>query len=252
MSKTLLEIVQDCLSICDSDTVDSIGDTWEATQIATLVKNEYEDFITEYNLPTLKKFSFLEGVGDTARPNLLKLPSNIKNVLWWKYDCRLDTADKKLYTNVVYLEPYDFVSRLNSLDSLDTTNNQVVVFDSEISLVIRKDKAPSFWTSFDNIYVVTDSYDAGVDATLQQSKTQAFVEYAPTFTIADTTVPELPNNLEALFYRTCENTVYTIFKQQVNPKLEMKERRLRIRAQRNKHKLDADQPNFKETVDYGR
>jgi hypothetical protein len=27
---------------------------------------------------------------------------------------------------------------------------------------------------------------------------------------------------------------------------------MRIRAQRNKHRVEADQPNFKETIDYGR
>jgi hypothetical protein len=91
-----------------------------------------------------------------------------------------------------------------------------------------------------------------VDATLQQSKTQAFLEYGPTFTQADTFVPDLPANLEALFYRTVENTAYALFKQTVNPKLEVKERRLRVRAQRNKHKADIQVSNYKDTINYGR
>lgn len=252
MAKTLLKIVQDVLSTCDSDTVDSIGATYEASQIATLAENIYYDIVNEYSLPTLRKFSFLEGVGDVDRPNLLKLPDNVRNVIWWKYDKRLDTGDKKQYNDVIYVEPIEFVNRCNQRDSLDTTRNQTIVFDSEISLVIGTDAAPAFWTTFDNKYVVTDSYDITIDATLQQSKTQAFVEYGPVFTVDDTFIPELPENLESLYYRSVENTAYTLFKQQSNPKLEQKERWLRIRAQRNKHRLDADQPSFKETINFGR
>lgn len=41
MRKTLLEMVQDILSEMDSDEVNSINDTVEAEQVATIIKNCY-------------------------------------------------------------------------------------------------------------------------------------------------------------------------------------------------------------------
>ena len=39
MKRTLLEMTQDILSAIDADEVNSIDDTVEATQVATIIKN---------------------------------------------------------------------------------------------------------------------------------------------------------------------------------------------------------------------
>jgi hypothetical protein len=251
MTKTLLDIVQDILSTLDSDTVDSISDTWEATQIANIVKNVYMDIVSEYGLPCNQKLGYLEGLGDTTWPTHLRIPTDVRRVLWWKYNKKLDTSDPSAYNDVVYLDPKEFVEYCNSRDSTDSTS-QIIEVEGGVYLTVQNNKAPTYWTSFDNEYVICDSFDSAVDATLQQSKVQAYLEYGPTFSVVDTFVADLPDNLEQLFYRTCENTAYALFKQTLNPKLERKEHNLRIRAQRNKEKLDDKQNNFRQRVDFGR
>lgn len=250
--KTLLEMVQDILYTIDSDTVNSISDTYESVQIVNIVRNVYKDIVTEYNLPTTKKLSYLQSVSNTSLPTHLRIPTNVKAVLWWKYDKRAETADPVDYKDVTYLSPQDFVEHCNRRDSTDTTNNLVIELDGEVTLVLDKLTAPTYWTSFDNDYIVCDSYDSTVDTTMQQSKTQAYVDYGPVFTVSDSFTPSLPENLEQLFYRTAESTAYALFKQQLNPKLEQKEHILRTRAQRNKEKLDAKQNNRHGSPNYGR
>jgi hypothetical protein len=252
MARTLLDMTQDILSTLDSDPVNSISDTYESLQVATLIKTTYQDIVEEYGLPTNQKLSYLEGVGDLDRPTHLKIPDNVRGLHWWKYDKRLDIADALMYTKVNYYSPIEFIEYCNQRDSLDTTNYQTITLEANVKIIIGKTAHPYIWTSFDNEYVVCDAYNSDVDATLQQSKTQAFLEYGPTFTFADAFVPDLPENLSTLLFRTAENTCYALFKQTVNPKLEQKERRLRIRAQRNKTKVDEQQNNVRGRPDYGR
>jgi hypothetical protein len=63
------------------------------------------------------------------------------------------------------------------------------------------------------------------------------------FTKESDFVVNLPQNLGSLLYRTAEGEAYAVYKQSVNPKLEQKERRLRIRAQRNKHRTQQFENN---------
>lgn len=250
--KTLLDMTQDILSTIDSDTVNSISDTYEALQIAAIIRNVYLDIVTEYNLPTTKKLTYLEAVSDTDRPTHLRLPTNVKALEWWKYDKRVLSGDAKNYQNITYLGPEAFINICNARDNTDTTNNKVVTLDGNVSLVVDKLTAPSYWTSFDNEYIICDSYDSTLESSLQQSKTQAYVDYGPVFTMEDTFVPALPENLEQLFYRTAENMSYSLFKQAVNPKLERKEHDLRVRTQRNKERLANKQNTRFGSADYGR
>jgi hypothetical protein len=250
--KTLLDMTQDILSTLDSDAVNSISDTYEALQVVGIIKNVYLDIVTEYNLPSTHKLSYLESVSDVTRPTHLHIPDEAKKVVWWKYDVRSEIADKKNYQDLVFLDPEAFVELCNQRDSLDTTNNQIVTLESNVTLVVSKVDPPHYWTSFDNDMIVCDAYDSTVDSSLQQSKTQAYLDYGPTFTIDDSFVPSLPENLEQLFYRTAENTAYQLFKQAVNPKLDRKEHDLRIRAQRNKEKLTNKDNKSSSYPNYGR
>lgn len=254
MAKTLLELVQDVLVTIDSDPVNSISDTYESLQIANFFKTEYDDFVAEYGLPSNQTLGALEAYGSAALPTILKLPDRCGALHWIKYDVRLEAGDDKNYRDLIYKDPKDFVDMCNQRPSTDTTNYMVCTmpWDANVTLTISKLDGPHYWTTFDNKYVVCDSYDSGIDTTLQQSKTQAFYELAPTFSLTDTFVPTLPENLYPLYYRTVEATAYAVFKQSLNPKLERKERMLRVRAQRNKFRVDEQQTPFKETPDYGR
>jgi hypothetical protein len=234
--QTLLDVVQGILNKLDSDAVSSIGDTVEADQIADLVRQVYFDIIDEYSLPGQRILTTLEGLSDLTKPNVLKIPDNTSSLLTFEYDTRLTSEDAIRYTPVCYMLPAEFLRMVNQRNSNDTDRFLVVNVVPNVSIITDVTQAPQKWTSFNDEHIVTDSYNAAIESTLQSSKTQVWVEKRHAFEKTDGFVFHLPQNLQSLFYRTAENEAYAIAKQVVNPKLEQKESRLRIRAQRNKHR----------------
>jgi hypothetical protein len=243
MSQTLLDVVQGILSKIDSDAVNDIGDTVESDQIADIVKQTYYDIIDEYELPGQRVLGTLEGLGDIERPNLLQIPEDTQALLNWQYDARLNDQDPLRYIPMEYRLPVDFLKTVNQRNSLDTVTYKVVQVNPDVKIIVDITAAPRYWTSFDDRIIVTDNVDLTIDTTLQASKTQAWMEKRWVFHKESDFVINLPQNLESLLYRTAENEAYAVYKQSVNPKLEQKERRLRIRAQRNKHRTQQYQNN---------
>jgi hypothetical protein len=243
MAQTLLDIVQGILSKLDSDTVNDIGDTVESDQVADIVKQTYYDIIDEFQLPGQRVLTTLESIGDLTRPNLLRVPANTQSLISWQYDARESPTDPLRYIPMEYRLPMDFLKSINYRNSLDTESNMVVQVNPNVNMVVDIRSAPKYWTSFDDDIIVTDNIDLAVDATLQSAKTQAWIEQRMTFVKDSDFVIELPENLGSLLYRTAENEAYSVFKQTVNPKLEQKERRLRIRAERNKHRTQQYENN---------
>lgn len=253
MARTLLDVVQGILSTLDSDTVSSIGDTVEADQVADIVRQVYFDIIDEYQLPGQRVITTLESVSDTARPNLLKLPDDTQSLIQWQYDTRTSPTDPLHYSPVEYRTPVAFLGMVNQRNSGDTERMLVVQVTPEVNIIVDTSTSPRYWTSFDDKYIVTDNVNFDVDATLQGSKTQAFLEKRHIFLKEDSFVINLPQNLESLLFRTAEGTAYAIDKQTVNPKLEQKEKRMRIRAERNKHRSQQYENNLLNGApDYGR
>jgi hypothetical protein len=253
MAQTLLDVVQGILSKLDSDAVNSISDTVESDQVADIVKQTYYDIIDEYQLPGQRVLTTLEGVSDPSRPNTLKIPENTQALLSWKYDTREADGDPLRYVELKYKTPKDFLTTINYRNSNDTSTYSVVEVSPGVRMVVDIRSAPACWTSFDDETIVTDNVNLAVDATLQSSKTQAWLEKRWVFHKEDAFVITLPENLGSLLYRTAENEAYAVYKQVVNPKLEQKERRLRIRAQRNKHRTQQFENNtMNGAPNYGR
>lgn len=247
--RTLLELTQEILSSMDSDGVNSISDTIEATQVAQVIRRTYFNIVAELDLPFKNDIVNLTGLGDVTKPTHFLIPENVQQVYWIKYDKRDAVASAKEYLDVVYKTPEEFVRFVSSRDSTDTTSNQVVQYNANSPLVISKIYSPSYWTSFDDEYIVMDSYDSDVDSTLQTSKVMSHGSISPTFTFTDAAIPDLPENLFPLLYAQAEGVCHANHKQTVNPKSEQIENRLRIRQQRNKWR---ESRMTHEGVNYGR
>jgi hypothetical protein len=232
--QTLLDMTQDILSAIDGDEVNSISDTVEAMQVVAIIKRCYLDIVTEHELPCNEGLTKLIGLGDVDKPNVMQIPESVSKVNWIQYDCREDVDGDKEYRDMKYLAPLDFMHLVNSRSSTDTDNNVVVEIETDVPLVIDKTKAPTYWTSFDDEYIVFDSYNSDVDSTLQQSKSIIHAGSEPTFTIDDDFIPDLPENLFSYLYNKAEANAFAKLKQETNIKTEQSENRHRIRAQRNK------------------
>ena len=66
MQKTLLQIVQSILDEMDADNVNSIGDTIESIQVASIVRDCYEELLSNRNWPHMKQLIQLEASRSTG------------------------------------------------------------------------------------------------------------------------------------------------------------------------------------------
>lgn len=220
MRKTLLELVQDILNDLDSDNVNSITDTIESEQVASIVRNCYFEMMGNRNWPHLKKLFQLEHSGTLERPNYLAIPVLLKEMEFFKYEVQR-IGEKIQLRKIKFMNPDDFLEMISGRDS--TADNIKTVTDfSGSKLLIYKDRAPTYWTTFDDYYIVTDSYDETVDDTLQKSKTQCLGWMHPTWTHVDTFIPDLPAEAFPALFAEAKSTAFIDIKQMANQKAEQK------------------------------
>lgn len=224
---TLLEIVQDILNDMESDNINSINDSLEAQEVASIVRNTFYEIINSRLWPTNASIVQLTSLSSTDKPTHLRLDDNMNNIDWIKYDVRKQVADKIEYKTIEYQEPSVFLSNILTRDSNDSTV-QTVSEASGIKLLIKNNTAPTYWTTFDDEYIIFDSFDSGIDFTIQKSKTMASVYIEPTFQLIDSYVPDLPTKAFAYFVAEAKSSCFEKIKQAPSSKEEQKSRRQRV------------------------
>lgn len=224
---TLLEIVQDILSDMEDDEVNSISDTSSSESVARIVRTCYYELVDELSLPGNDRLMELEAVSDPNRPNYLKLPDDYIKLHWFKYNGQ----------DVKYLSPWEF---LRFIEKRDTGAN--VVDFGGVTLKIDDTSQPTYWTSFDDKYLVLDSFNKNEESTLQASKTQALVQLEFDFRLADDTVPDLPSRLFPTLLSKSKARAFVAFKQVSNVKEDQAERRGLVRHQNDRVRTNGPQP----------
>lgn len=191
MKRTLLELVQNILSDMDGDEVNSISDTAESEQVAAIVKSTYNAIISHTSWPHTRRAVALVPRSDNDLPTHMTVLESLKELISVRYNKARVGENRKNYKEVSYVDPDTFLRKTNHRDN--TKNNiDIIIDDSGIELLIQNDKAPDFYTSFDDRGLVFDSYDQQVDTTLQQSKLQAQGYIIPEFLVEDSFIPDLP------------------------------------------------------------
>lgn len=219
--KTLLEMVQDILNDLDSDSVNSINDTIESIQVAQIIRSAFDNIIDNRNWPHLRKTVQLDESGVLLKPNYLKIPDTWKELELFRYDKHKLGDARILFQDVVYKEPDAFLRYTSQRDSTSATVTTVSDF-SGVKLLIQNNMAPTYWTSFDDQYVVTDSYDSAVDGTLQKSKTQCLAYISPTWVHSDDAIPNLPTEAFTALLEEAKSAAFVTLKQSNNPKAEQR------------------------------
>lgn len=220
MSKpTLLAIVQEILSDMDSDVINSIDDTDEAGQVAQIVKSTYDAMISNRNWAHTKRILKVDVYSDNTKPTHLLVQDEIKEMISIFYDKKKLGETRLQYLEVDWLEPDDFLRFTNKRNN-DDTNTMVVTDPSGVKLLIQNDKAPTYYTSFDDKTIVFDSYDSTVDNTIQTSKTQARAYVIPEFLISDDTIPDLPREAFSALIEEAKSKAMFKLKQMSDSKAE--------------------------------
>jgi hypothetical protein len=113
MKYTLLEIVSDILSDMDSDFVDSINDTDEATQVAQIVKTTYQAMMSNRNWPHTARLIHLTPFTDNTLPTHMRVEEEYKELISVFYDCRKTLTGRLDFRQMKYLEPDAFLRYIN-------------------------------------------------------------------------------------------------------------------------------------------
>lgn len=220
MKMTLLEIVSDILNEMDSDAVNSISDTVESEQVAQIVKSCYYEMMGNRNWPHLRKLFQMEHAGDLTKPNYLKIPDSLKELELFRYECQAEDGNI-VQKEIKFEYPDVFLKRISSRNSNNSDISTVIDYSGS-KLLILNNVAPSYWTSFDDKYIVTDSYDSQEDDTLKKSKTSCLGYIHPSWTHSDTFIPDLPSEAFPALLAEAKSTSFNSVKQMMNQKAEQK------------------------------
>ncbi len=247
-------MVQNILSSLDGDEVSTYNETTESLQVAYIIRTTFFDIVSREDFPI--QFTFFELTeSSSATPTIMTLPSNL-SVNWIKYNGILE-ADGETSPNfqpVSWMPLDQFMERMYGLSSDDT---DVTAFSTTINSTTHdffalNNKAPSYYTTFNDSTVIFDSFNSDEEDYLEAAKTQAYGQKIPTFTLADATVADLPPRMFSLLYNESKALAFAELKQMVHSKAEKTARRGWINSQRREKKtIEATRP-LDQLADYGR
>ena len=225
MKRTLLELTQSILSDMDSEGVNSIEDTVEAMQVASVIEDTFFNIIAARDIPEHQQLIKLTSLSDSAKPTHFSYPANTRSLDVVQYDMGTNYAD------VSYVEPLVFLDRM-------TPNVGVTVTDVKggTPLYIRNDRMPTYYTSFDDEHIVMNSFDASVETILQNSKTRAYGYIYPTFSQTDDFTPDIDDTMLPYLFAESKSVCFSLFKSGSDPKVEQSARRLKSFVQNDMYK----------------
>lgn len=225
---TLLEVVQRTLESMGSDQVNSISDTVEAEQIAQLAEDSYYELLNMKEWPFLQQLTILESLADADFPNYLRIPVNVVRIDQIKYDWTdvtdPDVGDLLVLKQVVWVSPQEFLNRTQKRNT-QQDNVRVITSMNGVKIPIFDDTEAHIWTSFDDTFVVFDSYINTIESTLQGSKSQVMAKVLPIFTVLDNFIPTATANFFQLWLAEVKRAAFIYFRQEVSPVDEQKARR---------------------------
>jgi len=217
---TVLKYIQKTLSEMDSDDVNNISETEESLQVAELLEDIFFDLMATRNWPHLRKVKQLEALADTLKPNYLRMPVGTKEIERIAYNIRDASDTRDRVVKIDYVEPEEFLLTHVNPRKSDADNIQVVSDFSGVKLNIFDDREPTIWTTFDDLHIVFDAFDKAVESTLQQSKSQVILFEEPSFTIADSFVPDIPSEMVPLLLNELKSRASFSLAQKQNVKAE--------------------------------
>lgn len=249
---TLLQIVQKTMEALNLDEINSISDSPDSEQIAQIAQDSYYELLNQADWPHTIRLEQLESVADADHPNYLRIPDETTRIDDFKYDATL-TDDDDLPVDLIeiksvqWLAPVQFLkmtqSRNTELDEIETITD----FNG-VRYHVYNDRSPSYWTSFDDVYVVCDAYNSEVESTLQGNKSQALMKWIEDVVITDDTLISAPSHFFQTWLAETKSTAFIYMKQETSPKDEQRSRRGLAVLRRNASRTDQDDGK----VRYGR
>jgi hypothetical protein len=242
---TLLELVQKTATVCSLDEVNDINDTQDSLDIVSLAEDTYFEIINHRDWDHLNTLITASSSGDNTKPNYLKLGDRVRELLDVSYNVKKVGDTREKFKSMKWKEPDAFLATANTLNS-DADNVTTITDYSGVPYNIRTDVAPTYYTTFDDEWLVFDSYDSDIDSTLQTSKSQLRVIREPVWEAANDFVPDLPIDGFPLLLSELKSVASVVMRQEPNQKEEQKSQRQARRMSGKNFKVNDLQrvPNY--------
>ena len=231
MQLTLLQVVQQYLDATSGFYVDSIFETDESQQVGNIAERIYYEMIQEFpNLLFIQKDITLDAAGDVTKPNFLLIPSAVQNIKESELHYNTSESGDLKYTPLTYLDPLSFIKLTSGYDSKNTEVDIINGFDNE-KIPVLNNEWPTYFTSFDGKFIVTNAYNNTYDITLQASKTRVVATVEPVFLQQNDFIIPIPTHLSTTYLSMVLDECFNLVYQQPNAKISQKARKLRIKLQ---------------------
>lgn len=247
---TVAEMVDDILNDMDSDPVTLFDDTEESRQIIQILKTTYFQIIDGKgdNWPHLYKLFQLTQT-DANTPTHFTIPTNVMDFEWIKYDVMKSGETRERYTTIKRLDPDEFMALVDARNNDNSNVDIITDLGGSGTIKIINDKAPQYYTSFDEEYIVMDSYDSDVETFLKTTKNKCWGKVYPTWTDDDGTfIPDLPVDMFSYYLSEAKSMCFLNIKQVANPKVEQQavsqRRRMSQDAWKDKKSKGIKYPNY--------
>lgn len=244
MKFTLLDMVQEIASAMDSEEVNSIDDTVESYQIATLIRSVFYDLAIELQLPEHEGLFELNASLDPLKPTLMTIPDTVSLVRNVKYNNQTADDTYSRYEDVNFMNFEDFMEMQRGYQgqTSDVGEMDYIQNSETFEIMYRSDKMPQWFTTMDDHTFIFDSYDASLDTTLQKSKTMCMGVILPTFDMVDTFTPDLDPTQFSLLKNKAKVRAFLELKQMQHPEATREVRKQQIQTQKNKWNAPREHP----------
>jgi hypothetical protein len=250
---TLLDMTQTILSSMDGDEVNSIDDTIEAQQVARVIRTAYFDIVSAADLP--EHFGMINLVAtSTDTPTVLTRPTTIDFIDVFNYNAIADGETEDNWQEVEYLDSHEFLKMVRKFDQTADNVGTFELTDSGFTTkyYYENDRAPKYWTSLGDEYIICDAYDSAVDSYLQSSKTSCYGKLIKTFSLEDDFTPDLDDQQFSLLLNEAKALAWAEIKQAAHQKAEKNARYAKIKLERNKKDLPGKDGWYNSLPNYGR
>lgn len=247
MKYTLLELIQRILSSIKGEEVNNYNDTAESLVVRDIVKECFYNIIGTADFPELKTLFELTASGDSAKPTLMTLPSDVVGLEWVKYNKIASGETAPNFGYVRYMPLADFTEMMHQLSTDETNVGTFTVTTGSsdaIEFYYTDDKAPDFYTSFDDNTIIFDSYDSVVDTTLQKSKSLCYGLKSGVWTDSNSFTLPLDAQQFNILIKEAKAMAWEELRQTQNATAGMQVRRAKIAAEKKKDRANYDHKGY--------
>ena len=231
--RTILELVQQLGEGIGSDEIDSLDETIEASEIATILKQTFNEVISrkrwEFIADRVRQLDAI--AGGSTQLNTLLIPSDVTRINCLKYRNTDNTVVE--FTEIEYLQPCEFLEYVQSRNSADA-NVTAIANDDGVAINVLTDAPPTRWTSFDEEVITFDAYDSTVATGNLAADSVIIADIVPSIDYTDPTATlKLPERMETLVFNEALSTCNYRLRQTNDPRADRIARRQHISLREN-------------------